>query len=62
MTGELNTEVLDDPASCRKAADWLGQIQPGVSQVGDEINNQRSASESFWQGTAGDECRLSLGM
>ncbi len=60
MTGELNTEVHDDPASCRTTANWLGQVQPGVTQIGDVVHRQRSGSETFWQGTAGDACRLSL--
>ena len=60
MSGELNTEVDDDPGSCRKAADWLSTVQPGVSQIGDVVHHQRSASESFWQGMAGDACRGSL--
>ena len=60
MSGELNTEVDDDPGSCREAADWLSTLQPGVSRVGDVVHQQRSASESFWQGTAGDACRGSL--
>ena len=60
MSGELNTEVHDDPSSCREAADWLSRLQPGVCRVGDVVHQQRSASESFWQGTAGDACRASL--
>ncbi|WP_338599198.1 hypothetical protein [Saccharopolyspora sp. SCSIO 74807] len=60
MSGELNTEVHDEPESCRRAADWVGGLQPGVSGVGDAVHRQRSASESFWQGTAGDSCRRSL--
>lgn len=61
MAGDLNTEVLDDPASCRNTAHWLGRLGPGVSGIGDTLNSQRSASESFWQGTAGDACRQELG-
>lgn len=60
MGGELNTEVHDDPGSCRETADWLSTLQPGVSRVGDVVHQQRSASESFWQGVAGDACRGSL--
>lgn len=60
MSGELNTEVDDDPGSCRETADWLSTLQPGVSRVGDVVHQQRSASESFWQGMAGDACRGSL--
>lgn len=60
MAGELNTEVHDDPSSCQATADWLSQIQPGVSQIGDSLHRQRSESEWFWQGTAGDVCRTSM--
>lgn len=60
MSGELNTEVHDDPSSCRETADWLKRLQPGVCRVGDVVHRQRSASESFWQGTAGEACRVSL--
>ncbi len=60
MAGELNTEVLDDPASCRTTADWLGQVKPGVVRIGDALHEQRGASESFWRGTAGDAARQTL--
>ncbi|MHA6798922.1 hypothetical protein [Bounagaea algeriensis] len=60
MAGELNTEVLDDPASCRTTADWLKQVKPGVTHVGDVVYSKRGASESFWQGTAADAARQTL--
>lgn len=60
MAGELNTDVLDDPASCRAAADWLGRASVGVKQVGDVAYQERGQSESFWQGAAGDACRAKL--
>ncbi|RRO17642.1 hypothetical protein EIL87_10230 [Saccharopolyspora rhizosphaerae] len=60
MAGELNTEVRDDPASCRSVADWLGQLAPGVGQLGDSVYRQRGESESFWEGTAGQACRGEL--
>lgn len=60
MAGELNTEVHDDPATCRATADWLSQVQPGVERIGDAVHRQRTESESFWQGKAGDACRSSL--
>ncbi|MBA8826639.1 hypothetical protein FHX42_004018 [Saccharopolyspora lacisalsi] len=60
MAGELNTEVLDDPASCRTTADWLGQVKPGVVAIGDTVYGQRDASEGFWQGTAGNAARQTL--
>ncbi len=60
MAGELNTEVLDDPASCRTTADWLGRVAPGVANVGDVVYGKRAASEGFWQGTAADAARQTL--
>lgn len=60
MAGELNTDVLDDPASCRGAADWLGRAAAGVKQIGDTVYRERGESESFWQGEAGDACRARL--
>ena len=60
MAGELNTEVRDDPTACRAVADWLGQLAPGVSQLGDSVYRQRGESESFWEGTAGQACRSEL--
>ncbi|MBA8825322.1 hypothetical protein FHX42_002673 [Saccharopolyspora lacisalsi] len=60
MAGELNTEVLDDPDSCRTTADWLGQVKPGVTHIGDTVYGQRGASEGFWQGTAGNAARQTL--
>lgn len=60
MAGELNTEVLDDPGSCRTTAGWLGQVKPGVTHIGDTVYGQRAASEGFWQGTAGEAARQTL--
>lgn len=60
MAGELNTDVLDDPESCRTMADWLGRSAQGVEQGGDIVYRKRSDSESFWKGSAGDACRGTL--
>lgn len=61
MSGELNTEVHDEPESCRRTADWLGRLQPEVARIGDAVHHQRSASQAFWEGTAGEVCRRELG-
>ena len=61
MSGELNTEVHDEPESCRRTADWLGRLQPEVARIGDAVHHQRSASQAFWEGTAGEACRRELG-
>ncbi len=60
MAGELNTDVLDDPASCRSTADWLSQVKPGVASAGDVIYGKRGDSEGFWRGTAADAARQAL--
>lgn len=60
MAGELNTEVLDDPMSCKEMAAWLGRLESAVKQIGDAVFRQRSESEYFWEGTAGDACRNEL--
>ncbi|MFC7343258.1 hypothetical protein [Saccharopolyspora griseoalba] len=60
MAGELNTEVRDDPASCRGMADWLSKLAPAVEELGDAVYRQRGESESFWEGTAGQACRAEL--
>lgn len=60
MAGELNTDVLDDPASCRTTAEWLGTVKSGVTHIGDVVQQQRGASESFWVGTAGEAARNTL--
>lgn len=60
MAGELNTEVLDDPAACRATADGLERLKNGVQGTGDVAYRERGKSESFWQGTAADACRGEL--
>ncbi len=60
MAGELNTEVLDEPASCRTTADWLGTVTSGVTHIGDVAQQQRGSSETFWVGTAGEAARTTL--
>lgn len=60
MAGELNTEVRDDSAACRVMAAWLQKLSAGVEQIGDVVIQQRGASESFWQGSAGNACRAEL--
>lgn len=60
MGGELNTEVRDDAAGCRALADWLREAASGIEQVADVLYRQRGESESFWQGVAGDACRIEL--
>lgn len=61
MAGELDTEVLDKPDSCRRTADWLGKLASGITDVADTVSQQRSASEGFWRGTAADAARGELG-
>lgn len=61
MAGELDTEVLDKPDTCRRTADWLGKLAGGITDVADTVSRQRSASESFWRGTAGEAARGELG-
>ncbi|RCW43528.1 hypothetical protein DFQ14_1063 [Halopolyspora algeriensis] len=61
MAGELDTEVLDKPGTCRRTADWLGKLAGGITDVADTVSQQRSASESFWRGTAADAARGELG-
>ncbi|MGJ7909170.1 hypothetical protein ACOQFL_22140 [Actinopolyspora sp. H202] len=61
MAGELDTEVLDESATCRDTADWLGKLGTGTGEVIDVVSEQRGASESFWTGTAADAARGELG-
>ncbi|MHA6800615.1 hypothetical protein [Bounagaea algeriensis] len=61
MAGELNTEVLDDPESCRTTADWLGKVNGAVEGIGDAVHGQRSASHGFWTGPAAEAARATLG-
>ncbi|SFE16333.1 hypothetical protein SAMN04487819_108277 [Actinopolyspora alba] len=61
MAGELDTEVLDRPDTCRGTAEWLGELAGGIAEVADTVAQQRSASESFWRGTAADAARGELG-
>jgi hypothetical protein len=60
MAGELNTDVVDDSASCRATAEWLQTAASEVKALGDEVYRERSDSEWFWQSEAGDACRLQL--
>ncbi len=60
MAGELETEVLDEPESCRKTTDWLDTLQSGLTDTADRMNRERSTSEAFWQGTAGVAARGAL--
>lgn len=60
MAGELNTQVMSDPASCRTAAAWLDRLTSGVQRAVEAMYRARHASESCWQGTAADEFRRSL--
>lgn len=60
MTGELNTEVASDPASCRAMAGWLTTLSLGVYDTGNAIYRAREASESGWQGAAANAFRHSL--
>ncbi|MHA6802796.1 hypothetical protein [Salinifilum ghardaiensis] len=61
MAGELDTEVLDKPDTCRRTAEWLGKLAGGVTEVADAVSQQRSGSEGFWRGTAADAARGELG-
>ncbi|GAB3283523.1 hypothetical protein [Parasphingorhabdus pacifica] len=61
MAGELDTEVLDKPDTCRRTAEWLGKLASGITEVADTASQQRSPSEGFWQGTAADAARGELG-
>ncbi|MBE9374811.1 hypothetical protein IQ251_10180 [Saccharopolyspora sp. HNM0983] len=61
MAGELDTDVLDEPDTCRRTAGWLGKLADGISEVADSMNQQRSSSEGFWTGTAADAARGELG-
>ncbi len=61
MAGELDTEVLDKPETCRRTVEWLGTLASGITELADVVNQQRSSSEGFWRGTAADAARGELG-
>jgi hypothetical protein len=56
----INTTVAGNAGLCRLAADWLARVVPTTSQVGDAVYRDRTKSESFWVGPAGDAFRRTL--
>jgi uncharacterized protein YukE len=58
---DLNIEVHGNPASCRETAGWLGRLANAVHDDGTAVHGARTASETCWQGPAGDAFRSSVG-
>ena len=51
---DLNTEIEGSSASIRLVSTWLtGDLQPGLTSLGDVVATQRTAASSDWEGDAG---------